>query len=159
MFFTRRSRFTVKLRVVAVVTGAVTAAALFAGSPANAQAKPYDHQDPYKSGCGNSARVVKSAKIKSRANGTVGTIKLMWSGKCKTNWTEIKVGTTMSGTISVYARDGRSDSFTYKAGNGGRHWGDMIWANNMCAWGSASVKWGGGRGGQNGSGTTGQACR
>ncbi|MEO3798783.1 DUF2690 domain-containing protein [Nonomuraea sp. B1E8] len=144
---------------MAVVTGAVAAAALFAGSPANAQAaKPYDHQDPYKSGCGNSARAVKTAKIKSRAHGTIGTIKLMWSGRCKTNWTEIKVGASMSGTIKVYARDGRYDTFSYKAGNGGRHWGDMIWANNMCAWGSATAQWGGGRGGQNGSGTTAKAC-
>ncbi|MFB4282730.1 DUF2690 domain-containing protein [Nonomuraea sp. MTCD27] len=147
-----------KRRVAAIAIGAMT---LLAGSPAHAQAalKPYDHQDPYRSGCGNSARAVKSATIKSRAHGQVGTIKLMWSGRCKTNWIEIRTGTSMRGSISVYAADGRYDTFRFKAGNGGRHWGDMLWANNMCAWGSASVQWGGGNGGQNGSGTTGKACR
>ncbi|PRX68445.1 uncharacterized protein DUF2690 [Nonomuraea fuscirosea] len=144
-------------RFAAIVVGAVT---LLAGSPAHAQsAKPYDHKDPYKSGCGTSARVVKSAKITSRVNGEVGTIKLMWSGRCKTNWIEVKTGTSMTGTINVYTRDGRHDAFRFKRGNGGRHWGNMLWANNMCAWGSVSVQWNGGRGGQNGSGTTPKACK
>ncbi|MEO3871244.1 DUF2690 domain-containing protein [Nonomuraea sp. B12E4] len=146
-----------KIRVATTVIGAV-AVALLAGSPALAQAKPHDGQDPYRSGCGKSARVVKTAKINSRANGEVGTIKLMWSGVCKTNWVEIRTASSARGTISVYAADGRYTSFRFKAGNGGRHWGDMVWANNMCAWGSASVQWGSGAGGQNGSGTTGKAC-
>ncbi|MFG1703585.1 DUF2690 domain-containing protein [Nonomuraea sp. M3C6] len=147
-----------KLRVVATVIGAA-AVALVAGSPAQAAAKPYDHKDPYKTGCGNSARVVKTAKVNSRVDGELGTIKLMWSGRCKTNWVEVKVGSTMRGTISVYAADGRYDQFRFKAGNGGRHWGDMVWANNMCAWGGVSVQWGSGAGGQNGAGTTRKACR
>ncbi|MFC4115414.1 DUF2690 domain-containing protein [Nonomuraea zeae] len=148
-----------KLRVAATAIG-VAAVALFAASPANAQvaAQRYDHQDPYKSGCGNAARSVKSGKIISRANGQVGTIKLMWSGKCQTNWIEIRTATSANGIISVYAADGRSDRFSFKAGNGGRHWGNMIRAKNMCAWGSASVQWNGGRGGQYGSGTTAKAC-
>ncbi|MFI6733952.1 DUF2690 domain-containing protein [Nonomuraea sp. NPDC050451] len=147
-----------KLRVTATVVGAV-AAVLLAGGPANAQAKPYDHQDPAKSGCWNSAKVVRSAVIKSRLEPNVGTIKLWWSGKCKTNWVEIRTASSATGTISVYAKDGRYDQFRFKAGNKGRHWGNMIWANNMCAWGSASIQWNGGRGGQNGSGTTGKACK
>ncbi|MCK2221136.1 YjfA family protein [Actinomadura sp. ATCC 31491] len=148
-----------KLRVVATAVGAA-AVTLLAGSPAVAQAaalKPYDHKDPYRSGCGNSARAVRTAPINSRANGRVGTIKLMWSGKCKTNWTEITTATSASGMISVY-RNGASDTFHFKKGNGGRHWGNMLYANNVCAWGSATVQWNGGRGGQNGSGSTGKAC-
>ncbi|MEV0382210.1 DUF2690 domain-containing protein [Nonomuraea sp. NPDC050643] len=147
-----------KRRVVAVVLGAAT---LLAGSPANAQAalKPYDHKDPYKSGCGNSARTVRTATINSKANGQVGTIKLMWSGKCKTNWIEVSTATSARGTISVYAADGRYDRFSFKPGNKGRHWGNMIWANNMCAWGGVSVQWNGGKGGQNGAGTTSKACK
>lgn len=35
----------------------------------------------------------------------------------------------------------------------------MVNGNNICAWGSASVKWGSGMGGQRGSGGTGQACK
>ncbi|MER6514658.1 DUF2690 domain-containing protein [Nonomuraea sp. NPDC001636] len=149
-----------RVRVVATAIGAL-AAALVAVSPASAQAaaKPYDHQDPYKSGCGNSARVVKTAAINSRINGKVGTIKLMWSGKCKTNWTEISTASSATGSINIYTADGRSDRFAFHAGNGGRHWGNMLWANNMCAWGGAAVQWNGGRGGQNGSGSTSKACR
>ncbi|MFG1698400.1 DUF2690 domain-containing protein [Nonomuraea sp. NPDC049309] len=144
-----------KRRVLAVALGA---AVLLAGSPAHAALKPYDHQDPYKTHCGNYARAVRTGNITSRAHGTVGTIKLMWSSKCQTNWTEIKVGTTMVGTIHVYTADGRHNSFNFKAGNGGRHWGDMLYGKDMCAWGSASVQWGGGRGGQNASGSTSKAC-
>ncbi|MEV6031977.1 DUF2690 domain-containing protein [Nonomuraea sp. NPDC052116] len=147
-----------KLRVVATAVGAL-AAVLLAGGPANAQAKPYDHQDPAKSGCWNSAKVVRTAPIKGRVDGEVGTIKLWWSFKCKTNWVEVRVPTSGSGIITVTAKDGRYDQFRYKKGNKGRHWGNMIWANNMCAWGSASVQWNGGRGGQNGAGTTGKACK
>ncbi|MFC7589854.1 DUF2690 domain-containing protein [Nonomuraea antimicrobica] len=134
--------------------------AIFAGSPAYAQAAPsrYDHKDPYRSGCGNAARVVKSANINGRVDGVVGTIKLMWSGKCQTNWTEVKVATSMRGIVHIYTADGRNGSFRFKAGNGGRHWGDMLGAKNMCAWGGVSVQWGTGAGGQNGQGTTAKAC-
>lgn len=145
-------------RVAAIAVGAVT---LLAGSPAQAQAalKPYDGQDPYRSGCGNSARVVKTAKIKSRVHGELGTIKLMWSGRCQTNWTEIKTASSARGTINIYTADGRHNRFSFRAGNGGRHWGDMLWAKDMCAWGSVSIQWNGGNGGQNAQGTTGKACR
>ncbi|MEV1246879.1 DUF2690 domain-containing protein [Nonomuraea sp. NPDC050022] len=148
-----------KFRVTAIAVGAV-AAALLTISPASAQAtaKPYDHKDPYQTGCGNSAKIVKTGSINSRANGKVGTIQLWWSGRCKTNWIEIKTATSASGSISVYTEDGRYDRFAFKKGNGGRHWGNMLSANNMCAWGGASVQWNGGRGGQNGAGSTAKAC-
>ncbi|MEU6790448.1 DUF2690 domain-containing protein [Nonomuraea wenchangensis] len=147
-----------KLRVAATAIGAA-AVTILAGSPAHAQAalKPYDHQDPYRSGCGNSARVVRTAAIKTRFNDKVGTVKLMWSGKCKTNWTEITTMSSASGTIRVY-RNGAYNTFQFKKGNGGRHWGNMLYANNVCAWGSASIQWNGGRGGQTGTGTTSKAC-
>jgi len=149
----------VKFRVTAIAVGAV-AAALLTVSPASAQAtaKPYDHQDPYKSGCGNSAKIVKTGSISSRLDGKVGTIQLWWSGRCKTNWIEIKTATSAHGSINVYTADGRYDRFAFKKGNGGRHWGNMLWANNMCAWGGASIQWGTGQGGQNGAGTTPKAC-
>lgn len=148
-----------KFRVTAIAVGAV-AAALLTVSPVSAQttAKPYDHQDPYKSGCGNSAKIVKTGSINSRLDGKVGTIQLWWSGRCKTNWVEIKTATSAHGTISVYTGDGRYDQFSFKKGNGGRHWGNMLWANNMCAWGGAGIQWGTGQGGQNGAGTTPKAC-
>ncbi|MEQ4715395.1 DUF2690 domain-containing protein [Nonomuraea sp. B19D2] len=149
-----------KLRVVATTVSAMAAVAL-AVAPANAQAKPhpYDHQDPAKSGCWNSAKVVRTADIKSRLEPTVGTIKLWWSFKCKTNWVEIRTAASATGSISVYAKDGRSDTYRFSKGNKGQHWGNMIEADNMCAWGSASIQWHGGRGGQNGQGTTGKACK
>lgn len=147
-------------RVATAAAGVLTSAlVLLSPTAAQAAAKPYDHQDPYRSGCGNSARVVKTAAITSRANGRVGTVKLMWSGRCQTNWIEINTVTSGSGQISLHTADGRSDTFRYRAGNRGRHWGDMLWAKDMCAWGSATVQWNGGRGGQNGYGTTPKACR
>ena len=149
-----------KFRVTAIAVGAV-AAALLTVSPASAQtaAKPYDHQDPYKSGCGNSAKIVKTGSINSRLDGKVGTIQLWWSGRCKTNWIEIKTATSAHGSINVYTADGRYDRFAFKKGNGGRHWGNMLWGNNMCAWGGASIQWGTGQGGQNGAGSTPKACK
>ncbi|MEU0566266.1 DUF2690 domain-containing protein [Nonomuraea sp. NPDC005983] len=147
-----------KFRVTATAVGAI-AAALLATSPAQAAAKPYDHKDPYKTGCGNSARAVRTGIMKSRIEPNIGTIKLMWSGTCKTNWIEIKTMTAGYGTINVYTQDGREDRFSYRAGNGGRHWGNMLYGNDMCAWGSASVSWNGGMGGQSGSGGTPKACK
>lgn len=144
-----------KRRVLAVAIGAM---AVLASSPAAVQAASYDHKDPYKSGCGSTARAVRTAKIVSRVNGEVGTIKLMWSSRCQTNWTEVKTGTSMTGTVKVYTADGRTDSFRFKKGNGGRHWGNMLKARGICAWGSVSVQWNGGRGGQNAQGTTSKAC-
>lgn len=153
-----------KIRIVATALGAM-AAALMVASPAGAQtaANRLDHKDPYQTGCGNSAYEVTRARstINSRMDGKVGTIKLMWSPKCKTNWIEINTITNGSGHITVRTADGREDVFRYRAGNNGRHWGNMLYANNMCAWGSATVQWNGGRGGQNGQGGTDpkKACR
>ncbi|GII90477.1 hypothetical protein Ssi02_07080 [Sinosporangium siamense] len=142
------------------VVGTVAAAlAVLSPTSAQAAAKPYDGQDPYRSGCAKTAREVRKAGIKSRIHGPVGTVRLMWSTKCKTNWVEVRTAASATGSISVYTKDGRSNTFRFKAGNKGRHWGDMLWANNMCAWGSVHVQWGGGKGGQNASGATGRACR
>ncbi|MDX3104761.1 DUF2690 domain-containing protein [Nonomuraea angiospora] len=149
-----------KLRVAATVLGAM-AMALFAISPAQAAAKPYDHKDPYRTGCGNQAWAVKTGKIISQANGRVGTIKLMWSSKCKTNWIEIKLtskpASMARGIIHVRTIDARHDSFSFKPGNQGRHWGNMLYAKNICAWGTTTVRWNGGRGAQKASGSAG-AC-
>ncbi|MCA2225529.1 DUF2690 domain-containing protein [Nonomuraea aurantiaca] len=148
-----------KFRVTAIAVGAV-AAALLTISPASAQAAGrnyYDHKDPYTTGCGNAAKVVRTGSLSNRIDGKVGTIQLWWSGRCKTNWIEIRTASSAHGTISVYTDKGY-DRFSFKQGNGGRHWGNMMYGNNMCAWGSASVVFGSGRGGQNGSGGTTKAC-
>ena len=149
------------MKKLSITVAALSAAAvaLLTISPASAATgKQWDGQDPSLSGCGNTGRVVKTANLNSPINGKVGTIELWWSSSCQTNWTEIHTVTDGSGTISVYTADGRANTFPYRAGNGGHHWGNMLWANNMCAWGSATVKWNGGAGGQNGSGTTAKAC-
>ncbi|MFJ2032404.1 DUF2690 domain-containing protein [Streptosporangium sp. NPDC087985] len=143
-----------KIRVTATAVAAV-GLALFAASPVNAHT--YDHKDPYSTGCGNTASAVRTASINSPLDGKVGTVKLMWSSACQTNWTEISTATSARGTINLYTDRG-SDSFTFKEGNGGRHWGNMMYAPGVCAWGSVSVQWGSGGGGQNGSGTTTKAC-
>ncbi|MEV0150868.1 MULTISPECIES: DUF2690 domain-containing protein [unclassified Nonomuraea] len=148
-----------KLRAVVTAVGAL-ATALIVTSPAQAaSASGYDHKDPYQTGCGNSARAVRTANINSRLDGKIGTIKLMYSFRCKTNWIEINTITAGYGSITVRNAKGAVDTFQYKKGNGGRHWGNMVNGNNICAWGSASVAWGSGMGGQRGSGATGQACK
>jgi hypothetical protein len=132
----------VKLRVVTTAIGAA-AVALIASSPASAQAlSSYDHKDPYKEGCARGARVVETANFTSKGSGKVkGTsLKLMWSSKCKTNWIEAKTPYAATGTIFVRTADGRKDTFTFKSGRT-KHWGDMLSANNMCAWGGASIQW------------------
>ncbi|MFD1542115.1 DUF2690 domain-containing protein [Nonomuraea guangzhouensis] len=150
-----------KLRVTAIAVGAA-AAALLTVAPVSAQAAApkhyfYDHKDPYTTGCGNAAQVVRTGSLSNRVDGRVGTVQLWWSSKCKTNWIEIRTAASAHGTISVYTDD-RYDRFSFKQGNGGRHWGNMLYGNDMCAWGSASVVFGSGRGGQNGAGTTPKAC-
>ncbi|NUW30079.1 DUF2690 domain-containing protein [Nonomuraea sp. SMC257] len=150
-----------KLRAVVTAVGAV-AAAVVVMSPAQAataQARGYDHKDPYQTGCGNSARAVRTGNINSRLEGKIGTVKLMYSFSCKTNWIEINTITAGYGSITVQNARGTIDTFQFRKGNGGRHWGNMVNGNNMCAWGSASVKWGSGMGGQVGTGGTGQACK
>jgi hypothetical protein len=129
--------------------------ALVTAAPAHAH--DYDHKDPYRTGCGDSARAVRTGTIKSVVDGAVGTIKLMWSTRCKTNWTEITTSSDAAGTIQVLTYRG-SDKSTFKPGNGGRHWGNMMYANNTCAWGSVYVSWNGGRGGQKGTGATSKSC-
>lgn len=92
-----------KLRAVVTAVGAV-AAALVVMSPAQAataQARGYDHKDPYQTGCGNSARAVRTANINSQLEGKIGTIKLMYSFSCKTNWIEINTITAGYGSITV----------------------------------------------------------
>ncbi|MGN9836920.1 DUF2690 domain-containing protein [Nonomuraea sp. H19] len=131
-----------KLRVVATAIGAA-AVALVASSPASAQAlSHYDHKDPYKTGCASTARVVETATINRRGYGKAGSVKLMWSGKCKTNWIEATTPKSATGTIYVRTADGRKDSYGFRSGRT-KHWGNMLMANNMCAWGGASIQWGG----------------
>ncbi|NUR90122.1 MAG: DUF2690 domain-containing protein [Nonomuraea sp.] len=143
----------VRFRAVAVAGAAAVAASLLATVPADAAS--YRGKDPYKSGCGSYGYAVRTEAMKYRGV-KVGTIKLMWSPKCKTNWTEIKVHPSKSGTIWVDAAKQKAVTFHYKAGNGGRHWGNMIPANNICAWGSATAV--GRNSGDVSSGKTGKAC-
>ncbi|MFC4011505.1 DUF2690 domain-containing protein [Nonomuraea purpurea] len=152
-----------KLRAVATAIGVAASVVLIAGSPAHAQAGPkqrYDHKDPYKAGCASTSRVVETAKLKSPMREEWGTVSLMWSRKCQTNWIKVKTSAKVTGTINLYTQDRRSDSFSFKKGNRGVHWGDMLWANDMCAWGSVTVQQNGGRGGQYATGSTGMdaAC-
>ncbi|NUT44150.1 MAG: DUF2690 domain-containing protein [Thermoactinospora sp.] len=127
--------------------------ALLAG-PAHAHA--YDHKDPYATNCDEGATVSRTASIKNSGGDVLGTIYLYWSSKCKTNWTQIKVSTRAQGTIRLYT-DGADDSFSYSAGNNGYHWGNMIYAPGVCAWGQATVNQGTGTANQ-GTGTTSKAC-
>ncbi|MGP3937159.1 DUF2690 domain-containing protein [Nonomuraea sp. KM88] len=139
------------------MTGTAQAAPV-AGAAAQASAHPYDGKDPYRSGCARTkVNTGKKASLKNEVGDRLGTIRLYYSRHCGTNWGEVSVSESGTGTITVFASS-KSRSFTYRAGNGGHHWGNMVHApSGVCAKATGSVKFGIGRAGK-GSGTTGRAC-
>jgi Protein of unknown function (DUF2690) len=122
-----------------------------------ASAASLDGKDPYTTGCNSGAYSVKSSYITNQLGDALGTVYLYWSPSCKTNWTEIRVPTYGYGSANVYTDDGRSALFSYSAGNGGHHWGNMLYAPGICAWGAGTVVTGTGTV-NHGSGQTAHAC-
>jgi hypothetical protein len=146
----------VKTRVIAAAAAAAAASTVVLTSlPASASS--LDGKDPYTTGCNSSAYSVKSAYIKNPLGDPLGTAYLYWSPSCKTNWTEVRVPTIGAGSADVYTDDGRSASFSFSAGNGGHHWGNMLYAPGICAWGVGTVSLGGSWI-NHGTGTTARAC-
>jgi hypothetical protein len=136
---------------------ALATAGLAAVAAPTASAASLDGKDPYTTGCNGGSYSVKSASIKNELGDSLGTVYLYWSPSCKTNWTEARVSSIGTGSVNVYTDDGRSALFNYKAGNGGHHWGNMLYAPGICAWGQATVNNGTGRL-NHGSGSTARAC-
>jgi hypothetical protein len=147
----------VKTRAIAAAAAAAAATATVVLTSLPASAASYDGKDPYSTGCSSSAYSVKSASIKNQLGDPLGTVYLYWSPSCQTNWTEVRVPTTGSGSVNVHTDDGRSALFSYSAGNGGHHWGNMLHAPGVCAWGTGTVVTGTGTV-NHGSGTTARAC-
>lgn len=145
-----------KTRVIAAAAAAAAASTVVLTSlPASASS--LDGKDPYSTGCNSGAYSVKSAYINNQIGDALGTVYLYWSPSCKTNWTEIRVPTYGYGSANVYTDDGRSALFSYGAGNGGHHWGNMLYAPGVCAWGTGTVVTGTGTV-NHGSGSTVKAC-
>ncbi|SEF98839.1 Protein of unknown function [Nonomuraea solani] len=146
-----------KIRVAAVaVSAAAISTLLLNAGPASAH--PYDGKDPYRSGCAASKVYTgKSASLKNEIGDVLGTVRLYYSRRCGTNWGEVRVSKNATGHINVFTSK-KSRSFVYRAGNGGHHWGDMVYApSGVCAQAQGSVTVGIGRVNK-GSGTTGKAC-
>ncbi|WP_165977687.1 DUF2690 domain-containing protein [Nonomuraea diastatica] len=143
---------------VAAAAVSVTAISTLLLSAGPASAHPYDGKDPYRSGCAASKVYTgKKASLKNEIGDSLGTVQLYYSRRCGTNWGEARVSKHGTGQITVFTSS-RNISFTYRAGNGGHHWGDMVYApSGVCAKASASVSNGIGRVNK-GSGTTGKAC-
>ncbi|WP_084962112.1 DUF2690 domain-containing protein [Thermoactinospora rubra] len=140
---------------LAAVAGA---ASLLLLPAAPAAAHSLDGKDPYRTGCADSKLYTgKSATLRNELGEPLGVLKLYYSTSCGTNWGEVWVSKRATGTITV-SRKGKSVSFTFKAGNGGHHWGDMVHAKRICAWAKATVRDGIGRV-NHASGITGRACR
>lgn len=139
---------------------AVSAAAIasLAMTAAPASAHPSDGKDPYTTGCaGSKVDTGKKAALKNEVGDRLGTVRLFYSRRCGTNWGEVSVSRNGHGTITVFTGT-KSRSFTYRAGNGGHHWGDMVYApSGICAKATATVTTGAGRANK-GSGTTPKAC-
>ncbi|NUW41997.1 DUF2690 domain-containing protein [Nonomuraea rhodomycinica] len=147
-----------QLRVTAV-TVAAAALGLLSGAPAQAQVRTYDHQDPARSGCWNSAHVARTGTlVRHHGHHPAGRINLWWSPRCRTNWVEVTTDSKAGGTIQLYTADRRRDVFDFRPGNNGRHWGNMLQAARTCAWGEVTVRWNSGRALQTGSGGTAKAC-
>lgn len=146
-----------KIRVAAVAVS-VAAIASIAMTAAPANAHSLAGKDPYRSGCAKTkVDTGKRAYLKNELDDPLGVVKLYYSRKCGTNWGEVRVAKNATGSITV-STSKKSVSFTYKAGNGGHHWGDMVYApSGVCAWAKATVSLGIGRV-NHGSGTTGKAC-
>ncbi|GAA1281017.1 hypothetical protein Psi02_66650 [Planotetraspora silvatica] len=145
-----------KTRVIAAAAAAA-AASVVVLTALPASASSLDGKDPYSTGCNSSAYSVRSASIKNQIGDSLGSVYLYWSPTCKTNWTEVRVSTSGHGSVNVYTDDGRSALFSYSAGNGGHHWGNMLYAPGVCAWGTGTVVAGTGTV-NHGSGTTADAC-
>ncbi len=146
-----------KIHVAALaVSAAAISTLLLSTGPASAH--PYDGKDPYKSGCANSKVFTgKKASLENEIGDSLGAIRLYYSRRCGTNWGEAQVPKNATGSITVFTGSKRV-SFTYRAGNGGHHWGDMVYApSGVCAKASGTVAAGTGRVNR-GSGTTAAAC-
>ncbi len=145
----------IQVAAVTVSVAAVSALMLTAG-PASAHS--YDGKDPYRTGCANSkVNTGKKATLKNEIGESLGVIRLYYSRRCGTNWGETQVPKNATGQITVFTSKKRI-SFSYRAGNGGHHWGDMVYApSGVCAQATGTVTAGIGRVNK-GSGTTGKAC-
>ena len=146
-----------KTRVIVAAAAAAAAASTVVLTSLPASASSLDGKDPYSTGCNSGAYSVKSSYITNQLGDALGTAYLYWSPSCKTNWTEVKVPTYGYGSANVYTDDGRSALFSYSAGNGGHHWGNMLHAPGICAWGTGTVVTGTGSV-NHGSGSTARAC-
>lgn len=129
-------KITKMVRNAAIIAATASTALLSATAVADAHA--LDGKDPYTTGCADSISRGPAFDLDDRHGNPVGTIRLMWSNFCKTNWTEIWVPVTAYGTITVSATGKDPISYNYSAGNGGHHWGDMRYAPGICAWGNAT---------------------
>lgn len=143
---------------VAATAVSVTAISTLLLTTGPASAHTYDGKDPYKTGCASTKVYTgKHAYLENEIGESLGAIRLYYSRRCGTNWGELTVSKKGSGQITVFTSSKRR-SFSYRAGNGGHHWGDMVYApSGVCAQATGSVSLGIGRVNR-GSGTTGKAC-
>ena len=156
--------YTVTSKLAALVTGVALAGGLMTGAAQavtagdSVSAHPYDGKDPYRTGCARTkVNTGKKASLKNEVGDRLGTIRLYYSRHCGTNWGEVSVPRNGSGEITVFTSTKRR-SFGYRPGNGGHHWGNMVYApSGVCAKATGSVTAGIGRANK-GSGTTPKAC-
>jgi hypothetical protein len=72
---------------IGTLAGLIAGLALLAGAPASALAdRSLNGQDPYATGCNHDQQVAGSGPISDSYGRTFGTIYLMWSPRCQTNW-------------------------------------------------------------------------
>jgi hypothetical protein len=75
-----------KMPIVSTLAGLIAVLAL-AGAPASAFAgRSLNGQDPYATGCNRDQQIAGRGTIDDYYGHTFGTIDLMWSPRCQTNW-------------------------------------------------------------------------
>jgi hypothetical protein len=126
----RQKLFRILIATAVVVGGMVTMSPPASAATCSNQA--CDYLDPYQTSCANDQVLAGRGTITDgNGNGNYGTLDLMWSPTCQTNWgiAYFNDGNPNDGTwvlITVSGTDG-GVAFEYR-GTGSPVWGDMIYS-------------------------------
>lgn len=130
-----------KKPAIRAMSGLIAVLALVAGAPASAFAdSSLSGQDPYATGCNRDQQVAGSSEISDDYGGSFGTIYLMWSPQCQTNWgiayfndgntsSDPAVDIAVSGTDPAVSQWNYNNSIDYvTTAPGSPVWGNMVYS-------------------------------
>jgi Protein of unknown function (DUF2690) len=120
---TRRRLVQTLLATAALGIGSL---AVFTGAASAQLVHPYDGTDPAATGCANTAHQAASVAVDG------GTLQLMWSTSCHTNWARFTGGNVGSVAVWVY-RQADNQWCGDQTGNGcgGQWWTNGAYSNQL----------------------------